>query len=86
MAGIYFAYLLFYKKSSLAVRFKESRFNNFFLSGWKFDRLYDMLFVKPVVWLSEIDKKDFIDLIYTYIARVTEYLNSAYQQDPEWKA
>jgi NADH-quinone oxidoreductase subunit L len=76
VAGIYFAYLLFYKKSAMAARFKESRANSFFLSGWKFDRLYDMILVRPVVWLSEIDRKDVVDRIYTFIARVTEYLNS----------
>jgi NADH-quinone oxidoreductase subunit L len=75
LGGVYFAYLLFYKKSSLAVRFRKSNINSFFLSGWRFDKVYDTLFVKPTVWLSEIDKKDFVDLIYTSIAKVTEYFN-----------
>ncbi|MFZ0281195.1 MAG: NADH-quinone oxidoreductase subunit L, partial [Bacteroidales bacterium] len=76
VAGIYFAYLLFYKKSALAARFKESRISSFFLSGWRFDWLYDMILVRPVVWLSEIDKKDITDRVYTSVARVTEYFNS----------
>jgi NADH-quinone oxidoreductase subunit L len=75
LGGVYIAYLLFYKKSSLAIRFRNSKLNNFFLSGWRFDRVYDILFVKPLVWLSEIDKKDFVDLIYTSIAKTTEYFN-----------
>jgi len=75
LGGVYISYLLFYKKSSLAIRFRNSKLNNFFLSGWRFDRVYDILFVKPSVWLSEIDKKDFVDLIYTSIAKTTEYFN-----------
>jgi NADH-quinone oxidoreductase subunit L len=75
LGGVYIAYLLFYKKSSMAVRFRNSNLNNFFLSGWRFDRVYDILFVKPTVWLSEIDKKDFVDVIYKSIAKVTEYFN-----------
>jgi NADH-quinone oxidoreductase subunit L len=85
LVGVYIAYLLFYKKSSLAVRFRNSNINNFFLSGWKFDRVYDFLFVKPVVWLSEIDKRDFVDLIYTSIAKVTEYFNFLFSKTQNGK-
>ncbi len=75
LAGVYFAYLLFYKKSSFALWFKESRLSSFFYSGWRFDKVYDILFVKPVKWFSETDKRDFIDLIYTNIAKATRYMN-----------
>ncbi len=75
LGGVYIAYLLFYRKSALSTRFRNGRLNNYFLSGWGFDRIYDTLFVKPTVWLSEIDKKDFVDLIYKSIARTTEYFN-----------
>jgi NADH-quinone oxidoreductase subunit L len=76
LTGIYFAYILFYKKSAIAARFRESRLNDFFLSGWRFDSLYDALFVRPIVWLSEIDKKDFVDLVYTGIAGITSYFGT----------
>ena len=76
LGGIYLAYLLFYKNSPIARKVQESsRLSDFFYSGWGFDRLYNMLFVKPVVWLSEIDRKDFIDLVYTSVARMTGYFN-----------
>ena len=80
VGGIYLAYLLFYKKSSLPDRFRRSGISNFFLSGWKFDRLYDILFVKPYVWLSEIDKNDFIDLIYRSIATGTGSLSTVFNK------
>jgi NADH-quinone oxidoreductase subunit L len=75
LGGVWIAYRLFYKTSAIAARFKASRLSNFFQSGWGFDRIYDILFVRPVVWLSEIDRNDFIDLIYAGIARITGYLH-----------
>ena len=62
LSGIYIAYLIYFKKPSLSEPFSHSRINKFFEKGWGFDKLYDTLFVKPVVWLSVIDKNDFFDL------------------------
>jgi NADH-quinone oxidoreductase subunit L len=71
LGGIWIAFRFFNRNSSFAIRFKDSQLSSFFHAGWGFDRIYDVLFVRPVVWLSEIDKKDIIDLIYNYIARGT---------------
>ncbi|HTX89180.1 MAG TPA: NADH-quinone oxidoreductase subunit L [Bacteroidales bacterium] len=73
LSGIGLAYMLYFRKSSLAEAFDRSRLNRFFYHGWEFDRLYDLLFVRPVVWLSEINKNDFFDLFNKGIARVTVY-------------
>lgn len=75
IGGIYLAYIFFYKKSAFSVSFGKSRLSNFFYKGWGFDRLYDVLFVTPTVWLSEINKKDFIDKFYSYIAMATSFFN-----------
>lgn len=75
ISGIYIAYLLYYKKSALAETFSKSLLNKFFHHGWEFDRIYDILFVRPVVWLSEIDKNDFIDLFNKGIARIVFIVN-----------
>lgn len=75
ISGIYIAYLLYYKKSALAETFSKSLLNKFFYHGWEFDRIYDILFVRPVVWLSEIDKNDFIDLFNKGIARIVLIVN-----------
>ena len=85
IGGIWLAYRLFYKKPAFAIRFKDSRLSRFFYSGWRVDRLYNILFVRPVVWLSEIDKKDFIDLIYKNIARVTDYFNLIFSRTQNGK-
>ena len=63
LTGIYLAYLFYFKKPGLVESFNHSKLNKFFEKGWGFDRLYDTLFVKPVVWLAVIDKDDFFDWI-----------------------
>jgi NADH-quinone oxidoreductase subunit L len=73
--GIYLAYIFFYKNPDFSASFGKSRLSNFFFKGWELDRLYDILFVKPIVWLSEINKKDFIDRFYSYIAAVASIFN-----------
>ncbi len=76
LAGIYIAYRLFMKPSRLSEKFRGSRVDKFFYSGLGFDKVYDFLFVKPVVWLSEIDRNDIVDQIYKFIARSTEFMHT----------
>lgn len=76
LSGIYVAYLLYYKKSSFAESFNHSKLNEFFLKGWQFDRLYDALFVRPFLWLSNIDKNDFIDVISKVAAKIVLWINN----------
>ncbi len=61
LTGIYLAYLIYFKRPSLAESFNHSRLNKFFEKGWGFDKLYDTIFVKPIVWFSAVDKNDFFD-------------------------
>lgn len=75
LSGIYVAYLLYYRKSSLSESFNKSGINHFFYKGWQFDKLYDFLFVRPIVWLSEIDRNDFMDLINRGIGKLTLVFN-----------
>jgi NADH-quinone oxidoreductase subunit L len=70
LTGIYIAYLIYLKKPSLSEPFSHSRINKFFEKGWGFDRLYDFMFVKPVVWLSLIDKNDFIDYWNKWLSKL----------------
>ena len=50
--------------------------SNFFYKGWGFDKLYDFVFVKPIVWLAEIDKNDFVDSLNKSLASLALYFNS----------
>ena len=75
LSGIYLAYVFYVKKPLLGASFNHSRLSTFWCNGWGFDRMYDLVFVKPVVWLAEIDKNDFIDLFNSGIASVTILFN-----------
>ena len=75
LTGIYLAYLVYFKKPALAESFNHSRLNKFFEKGWGFDKLYDTLFVKPIVWLSVIDKDDFFDWLNIGISRLALLTN-----------
>lgn len=75
MTGIYLAYLFYFKKSAFAESFNHSRMNKFFEKGWGFDLLYDILFVKPIIWLAEIDKNDFFDWWSIGLSRLTVLTN-----------
>ena len=75
LGGVYLAYVLYYKQSKWAVQFSNSTLNRFFYIGLGFDWLYEHLFVKPVTWLSEIDRKDIIDKFYTAIGDLTIAFN-----------
>lgn len=78
LLGIYIAYFLYAKRQS--VERSKSLLANFLFSGWGFDRFYDKVFVKPVVWMAEIDRHDFIDYIYTLIAWFTGLGNKVIKQ------
>jgi NADH-quinone oxidoreductase subunit L len=75
LAGIYLAYTVYLKKPALSESFNHSRLNKFFEKGWGFDKLYDVIFVKPVVWLSEIDKNDIFDWLNIGVSRLTLLTN-----------
>ena len=75
LGGLYLAYLIFYKKSLFKNITNKNTISRFFLNGCGFDWLYNKVLIRPVVWLSEIDKKDFTDRFYTFIATGTGYFN-----------
>src|SRR5664279_5601778 len=75
LSGIYIAYLIYLKKPFISEPFGHSRINKFFEKGWGFDKLYDTLFVKPVLWLSVIDKNDFFDLWNIGLSRLALFFN-----------
>ena len=37
-------------------------------TGWGFDRLYDVVFVRPLIWFATVDKRDGIDRVYDGLA------------------
>jgi NADH-quinone oxidoreductase subunit L len=75
LSGICIAYLVYFRKPSLSEPFSHSMLNKFFEKGWGFDKLYDTLIVKPIVWLSVVDKNDFFDLWNKGLSRVALFFN-----------
>lgn len=75
LSGIYIAYIIYFKKPALSEPFSHSKLNKFFEKGWGFDKLYDTLFVRPTIWLSVIDKKDFFDLWNIGLSRLALLFN-----------
>jgi NADH-quinone oxidoreductase subunit L len=75
LAGTYLAYLIYFKKPTLEEMFNHSKLNKFFEGGWGFDKLYDTLFVRPIVWLSEVDKNDILDWLNIGISRLALLTN-----------
>ena len=75
LTGIYIAYLIYFKKPSYSEPYSHSRINKFFEKGWGFDKLYDTLIVRPIVWLSVVDKNDFFDLWNIGLSRLALLFN-----------
>lgn len=44
-------------------------------SGWGFDLVYNSLVVKPLVWLSEVNKRDILDYLSITISHLTVFFN-----------
>jgi NADH-quinone oxidoreductase subunit L len=77
LAGVYLGYILYYGKPG--IRWQQSPgfsgMREFLFSGWKFDQLYNFLFVKPFVYITRINKSDVIDKMYNGIAQASLRLN-----------
>jgi NADH-quinone oxidoreductase subunit L len=74
-AGIYLAYLLYDKQQQRLEKLKQNEFlmslHSFWFSGWAFDKLYQVLLVKPFVYIAQVNKNDVIDKLYHGITLVT---------------
>jgi NADH-quinone oxidoreductase subunit L len=70
LGGLFIAYQLYIKSRKIPHRWAQhySRAGCFLMQGWKFDRLYEIMVIRPVTYLSEINKWDFIDRIYLFMA------------------
>lgn len=76
--GVYLAYLFYLKKIPMYnnISAKLPGLKKFLLLGWNFDGLYNRIFVVPIITMARINKRDFIDYIYTGIANLGLFFNS----------
>jgi NADH-quinone oxidoreductase subunit L len=78
VVGLYFAYLFHLQKRSLADALIANAagrvLQEWWYTGWGFDWIYNKLFVQPFVWISQVNKGDFVDSFYSAIARLADLL------------
>ncbi len=79
LSGVYLAYIIFIKHKGVLSKVQFSVLNSPFLnSGFGFDKLYNDIIVKPIVYFSEINKNDFIDYFINGISSVSRSLNKIF--------
>ena len=77
VGGVFLAYFLYVLRPSLPGQIKNSipQLHNFLLSGWRFDSLYNWIFVNPFVWLAAINKNDLLDWPYNGLVKVAYFFH-----------
>jgi NADH-quinone oxidoreductase subunit L len=76
LAGVYLAYIFHLRKRALAdvlIANPVGRgLHQWWFSDWGFDWIYNKAFVAPFIWVTEVNKSDFVDAFYTGVARLAE--------------
>ena len=79
MLGIVLGYLIWGIKAVQLDSFASSKLgqslSSFFFSGWGFDWIYDRVIVRPFVRIAELNKSDFVDLMFTSLAAIAEQIH-----------
>ncbi len=77
LSGVGLGYYFYVAKPVMADSLKRQAgfIHQFWFSGWAMDKLYDLLFVRPFVFLSNINKQDIIDKLYAGIVSVSETMH-----------
>jgi NADH-quinone oxidoreductase subunit L len=79
LLGIYAGYQLYYKSPAVIEKWKQIPamvwLRDFWFTGWGFDALYNAIFVRPFVFITQLNKSDVIDRFYNGIASVSRRLN-----------
>lgn len=88
LAGVFIAWKLFVKRTGTLFQLQQDGgpgWFRFLFNGWQFDKLYDTIFVRPLVWLSKIDRRDFVDWIYEGVGRFNLGMNRAFSKTQNGK-
>lgn len=84
LSGIYLGYLLYYKNKAVLEYWKGSpdnqRIYSFFYKGWGFDQFYHFVFVRPFVYITQLNKSDFFDQVNRGIAWFSVGLNRRFSR------
>jgi len=81
LGGLGAAYALYVRRPEWPARVAGMRWadgvRRFWLAGWGFDWVYERLFVRPYVALTQLDKDDVVDSAYGGLARGTVAFHEA---------
>ena len=77
LGGVYLAYYFYLQRPELATQLKKSLggLHALWYSGWGFDALYNILFIRPYVFLATINKRDIVDDFYSLIVSTSENIH-----------
>ncbi len=79
--GVFLAYLLFLGRQldpGFLIESASGRWlKQFWYSGWKIDRLYDLALVNPYYWIATIARNEPVDKFYQSIVITNQTLNAA---------
>ena len=80
IVGVWLAYAVYISKQvslePLASSPRGQRWSSLWLAGWRFDELYQRLWVRPYLALADLLRKDPVDRIVNAIARTSLWLNA----------
>ena len=77
VSGVVLAYKLYFGKKFPADEPQRDALQRFFYKGFDFDLLYDKVIVTPIVFISRINKNDFINQFYMGLGSFIQLLNKA---------
>jgi NADH-quinone oxidoreductase subunit L len=79
--GICIAYVFFLRSPHYARALRDhpvgAAAHRFLFEGWKFDWLYDRVFLRPYIWAATVNRADLMDQGYEAVARTVEAFHRA---------
>jgi NADH-quinone oxidoreductase subunit L len=77
IGGVFVAYYFYVMRPTLHTQIKSAipNLHAFLLQGWKFDALYNWLFVKPFVYIATINKNDLVDWPFNALVNVAGFVH-----------
>jgi NADH-quinone oxidoreductase subunit L len=77
LGGVWLAYFFYVQRPELVgeVRSSVNTLYQFWLKGWGFDYVYNLVFVQPFVMMATVNKNDLVDKVYTGIVSVADFFH-----------
>jgi NADH-quinone oxidoreductase subunit L len=76
VAGIVLAWYFYLRRPELAARAAQSRvgagLGRWWFGGWGFDWLYNLLFIRPYIWLTQLGRDELFDAPYRALGRAMD--------------